>query len=288
MTQEQKHIVKAALDIYCQKMGSQNAAANKLVGISSATITQVLKDNWESISDEMWRKIAAGIKLQTQTWAIAETSVYKKSHIYFNDAQRNPQGITSIIVNASMGKSVAVESWSNSHKNSYYILCHRHINIRGLLRDMLKTMGKDCSGTTGEMLENLVSYLARENQPLFIIDEVDKLKDEVLEMFIDIENKLHNKCGLVFLSTPYLKKRMEAGVARNKRGFAELYSRMRKIFWDLTPDRGEFKQDVAAICKANGIDDKAIIVEFGNSCDYDFRVLTDLINAHKNKLENNS
>jgi hypothetical protein len=148
---------------------------------------------------------------------------------------------------------------------------------------MLKQMGKDSSGTAGEMLDNLLSYLMREEKPIFIIDEADKLKDDVLTMFIDIENKLHNKCGIAFLATPYLKKRIEAGVARGKCGFAELFSRMRKIFWDITPEKSEFKTDVAAICKANGIDDKDTIIQFVNSCENDFRVLGDLVTAYHAK-----
>jgi hypothetical protein len=100
-------------------------------------------------------------------------------------------------------------------------------------------------------------------------------------MFVDLENKLHGKCGLVFIATPYLRKRIETGVSRNKRGFAELYSRMKKICWDLTPAKPEFKKDVTIICKANGISNDQVITEMFNKCEYDLRVLTDLINAYK-------
>ena len=211
------------------------------------------------------------------------TSVHKKLSNFFWDAQVNPQGIRAIVVNASMGKSIAVNAWVESNKNSFYIRCHRHMTVRMLFSDMLKAIGKDNSGTISEKIENLVTYLEKKNNPLFIIDEADKMKDEVLEMFIDLENKLHAKCGFVFLSTPYLKKRIEGGVSRGKRGFAELYSRMKKFFWDLTPEKHVFRKDVEAICKANGLNDEAVIIEFSNKCDYDFRVLADLITAYKNK-----
>lgn len=214
-------------------------------------------------------------------WNVASTSVYNKLVAYFGDAQRHPKGIHALVLNASMGKSITVRSFTEQNSSAYYICCHRHMPIRILLRAMLKSMGKDSSGTIAEMLDNLVRYLEKDNDPLFIIDEVDKLKDEVLEMFVDLENKLHGKCGLVFLATPYLKKRIEMGVNRNKRGFAELYSRMKKIFWDLTPGKQEFKKDVTLICKANGVSSEQVISEMLNKCEYDLRVLTDLITAYK-------
>ncbi len=281
MILQDKKNIQTQLKHYCEKTGSQNAASKKLKGVSSATITQILTGKWENISDDMWRNIASQIEgNKGDNWKLAETSVYNKIHSHFSDAKNNPQGIRALIANASMGKSVAIKSFCNQHKKSYYILCHKHLNIRGLLREMLKQMGKDSSGTAGEMLDNLLSYLMRDETPLFIIDEVDKLKDDVLTMFIDIENKLHGKCGLAFLATPYLKKRIELGVAKNKCGFTELFSRMRKIFWDITPDKVEFRKDVAAICNANGIEDKDTIIRFINSCENDFRVLGDLVAAH--------
>lgn len=283
MQQQQKQQIQQALLQYCEKYRSQNAAANSLTGVSSATISQILNNNWDLIADDMWRKIAAGIKFNKSNWTIVETSVYIKAFGYIGDSKRNPDGVRAIIAKASMGKSIAIDAFTAANENAYYIRCHRSLGVKHLLRDMLKAMGKESSGTTIEMLESLVNYLERDNQPLFIIDEVDKLKDEVLEMFIDIENKLHKQCGLVFTSTPYLKKRIEAGVAKGKRGFSELYSRMKKYFWDLTPSQNEFKKDVAAICKANGVTSEATITDFTNKSDFDFRVLTDLINAYKNQ-----
>lgn len=283
MQQQQKQQIKEALNTYCEKIGSQNAAAHTLKGVSSATISQILNDNWDLIKDDMWRSIAAQIKCGGTNWIIAATSVYQKLSINFGDAQRNPQGILALIVDSSLGKSIAVDAYCNNNQSCYYIRCNRLLSVRLLLRNMLKALGKDSSGTTAEMLDNLTSYLLRDNAPLFIIDEVDKLKDEVLEMFIDFENNLHKKCGFVFLSTPYLKKRIDASVARNKRGFTELYSRLHKIFWDLTPNKKEFKNDCKLICEANGVTDVDTIIEFTNKCDNDFRVLTELIIAYKSK-----
>jgi DNA transposition AAA+ family ATPase len=274
-----KNRIKAALVAYTQRYKSAKEASVS-IGVSNATVSQVLNNNWELISDEMWRKIAAGINYTDKVWNVGVTSVYAKLSSFFAEAQHHPKGIDAFVINSSLGKSIAVDDYCANHTNAYHIRCHRFMSVRTLFKEILKAMGKDSSGTTMDMLDNMVGYLERDNHPLLIIDEADKLKDEVLEMFVDIENKLHHKCGIVFLATPYLKKRIEQSVSRNKRGFAELYSRAKKVFWDLTPSKKEFVRDVKIICHANGVTDEAVIAEFTNKCENDFRVLTDLITAH--------
>jgi hypothetical protein len=281
MQQITKSEIKEALKEYVLRYDSQNAAANTLTGISAATISQVLNNNWELISDPMWNKISKQIGFKLNKLNVAETSVYKKLFSYFGDSKRNPNGIRAIVCNASLGKDVSINRWCIQEDNSYRIDCHRQMTVKILLRDMLKSMGKDSSGTVPEMLDNIVKYIEREDEPVFIINEVDKLRDEVLELFIDLENKLHLKCGIIFLATPFLKKRIELGVARSKRGFAELYSRLKKMFFDVTPDKREFMRDVQLICNVNGISKAETIAYMLNKTENDFRVLSDLIAAFK-------
>ena len=52
-TNEKQQIVES-LKGYVAKYGSQNKAAQSLVGISPATVSQMLKGNWANIADEMW------------------------------------------------------------------------------------------------------------------------------------------------------------------------------------------------------------------------------------------
>ena len=273
--------VKEALDAYVKRSGSGKKVGNELVGVSPATISQILSDKWELISDEMWRKVAAQIKYSETEWKVGATSVYQKLTSVLMDAQMNPKGIDAIIVSSSNGKSITNDAYIKNNRSVYFVSCTRLMNIRVLLKKMLKAMGKDSSGTSIEMMDSLVSYLQKDNHPLFIIDEVDKLKDESLELFIDLENQLHRRCGFVLMATSHFQHRIERGVERNKRGFTELYSRMKRLFWDLTPDKKELKKDCAVICTANGCTDKELISQFTNQCEGDFRVLTDLVMAWK-------
>ncbi len=280
MTHEQKTLIQECVKEYVTKYESQAGAAHSL-NVSSATISQVLNGNWNAIAETMWRTLAKKTCVKQKEWKIAPTSVFKKASGIIKMEKENPNGIRGIIANASMGKSTVVDAFSANNGTAYYVRCHRHMRMVDLLRSILRAMGKDSSGNLAEMLASLVRYLERDNEPVMLLDEVDKLRDEVFEIFIDLENKLNMKCGIVFLGTPYLKKRIEAGVARGKRGYAEIYSRMRKMFFEINPTQKEFKEDVAVICSLNGVTDEATIAKFHNQCDNDIRVLRDLITAYK-------
>ena len=57
MTNNAKQAIKALTAAQIPMAGSQNKYAAKL-GISAATITNLMQGKFELISDEMWRKLA--------------------------------------------------------------------------------------------------------------------------------------------------------------------------------------------------------------------------------------
>ena len=54
MTNDEKVKIAEHLKSFCAQKGSQNKAA-KSMGISSATLSKVLNNDWDTISDDMWR-----------------------------------------------------------------------------------------------------------------------------------------------------------------------------------------------------------------------------------------
>ena len=75
MTTKDKQQITESLKAYVVKYGSQNKAAQSLVGISAATISQMLKGNWDNVSDEMWKNLASQIGYkQGDGWQIVETT----------------------------------------------------------------------------------------------------------------------------------------------------------------------------------------------------------------------
>ena len=79
MQKDEKKQIAARLKDYCVQKGSQNKAANSMNGVSSATISKVLSGDWDTISDEMWRTIAAQTGHETKNGALPKhrhTSVW--------------------------------------------------------------------------------------------------------------------------------------------------------------------------------------------------------------------
>ena len=105
-------------------------------------------------------------------------------------------------------------------------------------------------------METVVRELRKANKPLIILDEIDKLTDPVLKFFITLYNELNKVCGFVWLSTNAIEKRMIRGLDKNTVGYQELFSRIGATFMQLNmPSRDE----IAEICKANGIADEQAI-----------------------------
>ena len=70
-----EEIVKK-LAAYCEQKGGQNKAAQSIKGVSAATVSQMLNQNWEKISDEMWRKVQNAIGAKVKGWNVAEAGVF--------------------------------------------------------------------------------------------------------------------------------------------------------------------------------------------------------------------
>ena len=73
VTDIRKRDIQNALADYCARYGGQSKAAKILEGVSSGTISQMVNNNWENISDDMWRKVASQIGLEADKWNAVET-----------------------------------------------------------------------------------------------------------------------------------------------------------------------------------------------------------------------
>ena len=80
------------------------------------------------------------------------------------------------------------------------------------------------------MVDDVVVELKRRENPLIILDEADKLSDQVMFFFITFYNKLEDYCGIVLMATDYLEKKIRRGLRLNKKGYKEIYSRIGRRF----------------------------------------------------------
>ncbi len=260
-------IVKA-LRAYCDRYESQNKAAASMRGVSAATVSQMLNGNWDLIKDEMWRNVAAQVGYRDDAWRAVETTNFRELTTMYKDAQENSL-VLAITGDAGSSKTFTARHFAANNKRVYLLCCNEFWNRKLFLSELLKVIGRDSSGyTVGEMMEAVVSELKKQEAPLLILDEADKLNDNALYFFIALYNQLEDECGIVLQATNYLEKRLARGVRLNKKGYNEIWSRVGRKCIEL---KGVTADDIASICVANGVHDAKTIDKIIDDSESDLR-----------------
>ena len=162
MNTQEKQQIAQALNDFCNRKGNQNKAANALKGVSGATITQVLKGNWDSIADKMWRLIKA------QDWVCVETAAYQTLTALISDAQEHSQ-VYAIIAPAGSGKTKTMQLYEKENPNAYMVQCNEFWNKKAFMGELLSAMGRDSSGlTVNEMVNEAVRVLKSTDTPVIL------------------------------------------------------------------------------------------------------------------------
>ncbi len=264
MTKEQKkQIAQEVANL--SKLLSQNKVA-KRVGVSSATISQILNNNWKLIKPEMWRKIKVKLKLDIN-WQTAPTRMYQDLTNILTAAQTRHLTV-AFSHQAGTGKTHVFTQYQKANKNVIYVEGTRTMSKKTYIKKLLTNAGQDTNGTTEELMQQFIDHVAELENPLIIIDQFDKLKENTFDLFMDFYNELYGHCGFAISGVVALEKRILRGVQRNKIGYEEIWSRMNRKFIQLHPVSLE---DVRAIFVSNGIQDEEAITESFNMCNGDLR-----------------
>ena len=270
ITEVEKKQISEQLRAYCDQKGSQNKAAASLNGVSSATISKILSGQWTTIADDMWRSIAGqiGAGKTAEGWQLVPTRAYQAMTFTLENAQRDSL-VMAVIGEAGSGKTEAIKTYTAGGRNVYHLVCSEYWNRRTFMAKVLQSMGVTYSGNTvADMMDTIVDTLKRKEAPLIVLDEADKLSDQVLYFFISLYNQLEERCGIIMTATRYLKARIEKGLRLNRKGYAEIYSRIGRKFVELPLHNSE---DVAAVCAANGVTDAKTINCIVDEADGDLR-----------------
>ena len=285
LTTEMKEQVRSALIAYRSNYPTLNRAAESLQGVSSATVSQLCNGKYELISDEMFVRIATQIGFAFDSWNLHEGKTFKEITFALSDAQAY-KNVTWIVGDAGCGKTTAAIEYRRTHRNVFYILCSEDMRRSDFVREIAKQVGAPTDTTNlRDMLENAISMISFLGNPLLVFDEGDKLTDSVFNYFISIYNRLEGHSGIVFLSTDYIKRRMEAGLRYNKKGYKEINSRIGRRFFDVSPTE---QSDIYAICQANNLTDRADIEEVlkdAKRSDNDLRRVKRCIHRQKRIIE---
>ena len=274
LTQEEKREIALQLQEYVKRYKSQNKAAASLKGVSAATLSVILTGlttgDWPLVNDKMWKNVASQTSRQKSAaqWQLVETQGWKDMTFVMGDAQEW-QNVTWVVGAAGCGKTTAARAYSEEHAGVYYVLCSEDMHKNDFIREVARTIGVRAEGRTlREMLGMIVDELVQTERPLLLFDEADKLTERVFHYFIDLYNRLEDKCGIVFFSTSYIERRMATGLRYNKCGYNELHSRIGRKFFRLDETS---VTDVRAICAANGLTEKSDVSEVVKDAErYDF------------------
>ena len=246
LTTKETGQIQESLKQYVSKYPSQNKAAQSLTGTSSATVSSILQGKWENISDDMWRNLASQLGTMVGTnWQVVETKAFQEMTFVMKDAQAV--------------KNVTAKLYAGEHNEVFYVLCSEDMKKSDFIREIARRIGQKTEGySIRELLDRIIDDLIQMKAPLLLFDEADKLPERVFHYFIDLYNRLEDKCGIVFFSTSYIKRRMTMGLRYNKCGYNEIHSRIGRKFFELERTGAH---DVYAVCMANGVTDKARISE---------------------------
>lgn len=278
ITNLKKESITLALKEYCERYGSQNKAARSLNDVSSATISQILGGHWELIRDEMWRNIGSQVGVKMKDWQQVETTDYRLMVNILDDARDNSL-VMAVIGQAGSGKSFAVDHYKMNHPNTFVLKCNSFWNKKMFLSEILKELGCEYRGLTeGEMMYACINNLIKLESPLLVFDEADKLSDASLYLFISLYNAVEDDCGILLCATKHLEKSLLRGVALNKKGYNEIWSRVGRKCIQL---KGVTSADIVEICEANGITDSQTVEKIINDSESDLRRVKRMIFAVK-------
>ena len=278
MKRTEKQEIADRVKEYVGNKESQRQAAATLRGVSSATLSQIINGKWELISDEMWRTVATQVGYDTNRWVLVQTEGYDRMYKIMEDSQLNHLCM-AVVGDAGCGKSQAIKSYADRNRNVLVLSCSEYWNRKHFLTELLKTMGVESAGyTVVDMMSDAVYHLKRRDGVLLVLDEADKLSDQVLHFFITLYNQLEDHVGILLCATQFLQKRIERGVRNDRKGYKEIYSRVGRKF---IPMPVVCAGDIESVCVANGVTDKDDIEDIIEGCDYDLRRVKRLVHAVK-------
>ena len=231
----------------------------------------------------MWRTIATQIGYDARKWAVVQTEGYNEMYEVLSDAQENAL-VFAVIGDAGCGKSQAIKVYGERNRNTLVLSCSEYWNRKQFLVELLRSLGVDAAGcTVVDMMADAVHQLKRRDGVLLVLDEADKLSDQILYFFITLYNQLEDHIGIVLCATQHLEKRITKGVRNNRKGYREIYSRIARKFVQMPVVNAS---DIAAVCMANGITDKKTINEIVDDSDCDLRRVKRLVFAAKQSSNN--
>lgn len=247
------------IELQKSRLGTYAAVARKS-GVNQGALSAIIHGKYQADSDAMLQRIAQRLGYREPNWQIVPTIAnYTKIAAVAADARHEAMWF-AISNKAGSGKTKTLEDIYNTDTTGgvTFIQCEEWHGRQFLIKLIQKTLGyKALEGkykNIAQLMDMVVGYFAAQTAetPLLLIDEADKLRPAALRTLIPLYNRTEERLGVLLSGTENLKKEMRLGVRHHKKGYDELESRIGRTYIDLP---GARKEEVAAICAANGITD---------------------------------
>ncbi|MEZ5195076.1 MAG: AAA family ATPase [Bacteroidales bacterium] len=248
-----KNKVKELFEAKRKRLNFSYAQAASAAGTKSSTLSQVFSGKYPANDEGIYKLLAHWVGYDTQGWKLVATINYQFIQRTIMDARQNSH-MYALVGSAGSGKTVAQKQFASEYPNSFLIRCDEFWTRQQFLQEVLTQMGRDPNGQSiAQMINMITKVLLQLDRPVLMFDEADKLSNAVFQMFISLYNRLEDNCGIVLTATEHLTRRLEKGLARNLKGYAEMWSRIgRKPVECIS---AKFR-DIKEICQANGFDDE--------------------------------
>ena len=258
MENQEKSNIVSLIKSEKERFGSYNRLS-RVCNVSNATISNMINENWESISDEIWQTVGNVVGYRA-SWTIAETFNIKQMFSVMNTA-RSTRSFWAVSHRAGSGKTASIKLFAQLNTQGVYSIQAQEWTQRQFLVALCNKLGIEITGaykSIAALLELVCDFFVKRNaeNPILLIDEADKLKDGAKRMLIPLYNKLEDKLACVIAGTDNLEIEIKRGVRHAKKGFDEIDSRFGRTYFKLA---GATFKDIEMICKANGVSDIVVI-----------------------------
>lgn len=267
-TSNDKDRLRFLLSQRCELMSLSQAKAAKLAGINEGALSAVLNGRYQSDDTAIWKKLAIWLDYRSSDWENAETKNQQRINTLLLEAKMHSQSF-ALVAPSGSGKSHSLRLFATSNKAVVYVVCGEHMNRIDFVREILNQLGKDHRNMTiTEMLNLAIKTMLAMDYPMLILDEADKLTDSVFIFYITLFNQLEDNCALVIAATDHLVHRIERGIKYNKKGYAEIHSRIGRVPIELPKTTAK---DIELVCAANGVTDPNTVARIIQKSDGDIR-----------------
>lgn len=266
-----KRQLKDKINAFTERKNLSKNRLAEIIGVSTATLSNIENDRLELITDEMalkiWNAIAdneSGV-IETRNFQnIFDACALAKSH----------HKMIGIVGSTGFGKSTALREFYAASENTYLITCQKTMSAKQFLQQLLREMGISFNGTVFHIVERLAEELNKQDSPLILIDEAGKLSMRTMEYLHDLRDATKSNAGIVMVGVEYFRENLKTAAQRNKEGMPEFYDRISS--W-ITLEK-PCKDEIRAICKMKGLTDKNVVHQMFKAGN--FRKLVNYIENH--------